>query len=123
MAKPAARQPSLADQACEPCRSDSPALDTTAQHTLLAYLPGWQILPGALPKLQRRYRFDNFRDALAFTNAIGELAEAENHHPSLLTEWGSVTVTWWTHAIAGLHRNDFILAARTDAIATQANLP
>lgn len=123
MAAPAVRQPPLADQPCEACRSNTPALGTAEQQVLLASLPDWVLLQDDPPKLQRRYRFDNFRDALAFTNAVGELAEAENHHPRLLTEWGCVTVTWWTHAIAGLHRNDFILAARTDAIATQANLP
>lgn len=50
---------------------------------------------------------------------MGEVAEAEGHHPALLTEWGSVKVSWWTHAIAGLHRNDFVMAAKTDAIAAQ----
>lgn len=123
MTGPATSQPPLADQACEACRANTPALATAEQQKLLLSLPGWTLLQDEAPKLQRRYRFDNFRDALAFTNAVGELAEAENHHPRLLTEWGGVTVTWWTHAIAGLHRNDFILAARTDAIATQANLP
>src|SRR5262249_11555034 len=54
--------------------------------------------------------------ALAFTNAIGELAEAEGHHPALLTEWGRTTVTWWTHKIKGLHRNDFVMAAKTDEL-------
>jgi hypothetical protein len=57
------------------------------------------------------------RDALAFTNRVGALAEEEGHHPALLTEWGRVTVTWWTHLIRGLHRNDFIMAAKTDALA------
>ena len=55
----------------------------------------------------------NFVEALAFTNAIGALAEAAGHHPALTTEWGRVTVGWWTHAIGGLHRNDFVMAAKT----------
>jgi 4a-hydroxytetrahydrobiopterin dehydratase len=60
------------------------------------------------------YSFNNFVEAIAFTNRVGELAEEENHHPALLTEWGKVTVTWWTHKIRGLHRSDFIMAAKTD---------
>ena len=63
-----------------------------------------------------RFTFGSFAEALAFTDAVGALAEAEGHHPAILTEWGRVTVTWWTHAIKGLHRNDFIMAARTDEL-------
>ena len=64
--------------------------------------------------LQRSYKFADFKSALAFTNRVGEEAEKAGHHPALLTEWGKVTVTWWTHAINGLHRNDFVMAAKTD---------
>ena len=66
--------------------------------------------------LQRVYHFPDFQTALDFTNQVGAEAEKEGHHPSLLTEWGKVTVTWWTHAISGLHQNDLIMAAKTDAI-------
>ena len=61
-------------------------------------------------------KFKNFVQALAFTHRVGELAEEQDHHPALLTEWGKVTVTWWTHAVKGLHRNDFIMAAKTDEL-------
>ena len=64
------------------------------------------------------FHFPNFADALAFTNRVGALAETEGHHPALLTEWGRVTVSWWTHQVRGLHRNDFIMAAKTDALVT-----
>ena len=64
--------------------------------------------------------YPTFAAALAFTNRVGALAEAEGHHPALLTEWGHVTVTWWTHKIRGLHRNDFIMAAKTDALFAQS---
>ena len=67
-------------------------------------------------RLRRAFSFDDFAQALAFTNKIGELAEAEAHHPAVLTEWGSTTVTWWTHKIDGLHRNDFVMAAKTDQL-------
>ena len=66
------------------------------------------------------FLFKNFKFALAFTNAMGDISEAEGHHPGLLTEWGKVTVTWWSHSIKGLHRNDFIMAARTDEVAKDA---
>ena len=68
---------------------------------------------GGVRRLQREFDFKNFPEALAFTNRVGELAEEEGHHPLLKTEWGKVTVQWWTHAIGGLHRNDFIMAAKT----------
>jgi 4a-hydroxytetrahydrobiopterin dehydratase len=68
--------------------------------------------------LERVFTFRDFREALRFTNAIAAIAEAQGHHPSLTTEWGRVTVAWWTHAIGGLHRNDFVMAARTAAAYT-----
>jgi 4a-hydroxytetrahydrobiopterin dehydratase len=75
-----------------------------------------------IKKLSRLFRFDDFAQALAFTNALGELAEDEAHHPALLTEWGRTTVTWWTHKIKGLHRNDFIMAAKTDELYQQMSV-
>lgn len=68
-------------------------------------------------QLERVFTFADFRQALAFTNRVGGLAETAGHHPALLTEWCKITVSWWTHKIKGLHRNDFILAARTDEVA------
>src|SRR5207247_9003871 len=73
----------------------------------------------AIARLERVFHFPTFTAALAFTNRVGALAEAEGHHPALLTEWGRVTVTWWTHKIRGLHRNDFIMAAKTERLATR----
>ncbi len=64
------------------------------------------------------FKFKDFVQAGAFTNKIAEIAEQEGHHPAILTEWGKVTVTWWTHKIKGLHRNDFIMAAKTDQVAS-----
>ena len=68
-------------------------------------------------KLIREFRFNRFADALEFTLQLGTLAEREQHHPAILTEWGMVTVYWWTHKINGLHINDFIMASKTDEIA------
>ena len=67
-------------------------------------------------RLERSFTFRNFRQALAFTNRVGQLAEEEGHHPAILTEWCNVTVTVWTHAIGGLHQNDFILAAKINEL-------
>lgn len=84
---------------------------------LKAQIPEWAVIEiDGIKRLERKFKFINFKEALEFTNRVGELAEAEDHHPALLTEWGSVTVTWWTHSVGGLHRNDFIMAARTDEI-------
>ncbi len=77
----------------------------------------WQIVEHeGVKRLERSFKFKNFAEALAFTNQVGELAEAEEHHPAILTEWGRVRVTWWTHKIHGLHRNDFVMAAKTDKL-------
>ena len=105
----------LAAQACVACRADSPAVSPAERERLLQAIPRWQVGERAgVAALTRTYVFDGFAAALAFTNAVGALSEAAAHHPQLLTEWGRVTVAWWTHAIGGLHRNDFILAARCD---------
>jgi 4a-hydroxytetrahydrobiopterin dehydratase len=82
-------------------------------------LPAWTICMDESPrKLLRRFPFANFRDALDFTNRVGELAEAFNHHPALTTEWAQVTVTWWSHSARGIHQNDLIMAAKTDVLFT-----
>ena len=67
-----------------------------------------------MPRLERVFKLSNFAEALDLTNRIGALAEAQKHHPAILTEWGKVTVWWWTHKIRGLHRNDVVMAAKTD---------
>ncbi|MBV9691739.1 MAG: 4a-hydroxytetrahydrobiopterin dehydratase [Ktedonobacteraceae bacterium] len=74
--------------------------------------------PRSIKWLERVFTFKNFVEALAFSNKVGELAEQEGHHPALLSEWGKVTVTWWTHAMKGLHKNDFVMAACTDQLHT-----
>ena len=79
--------------------------------------PSWEILEmGGEPRLQREYTFADFSAALEFTNRVGEMAEAENHHPAITTEYGKVTVGWWTHTIKNIHQNDLIMAAKTEAV-------
>ena len=108
---------SLEDMKCQACRKDSPRVTEEEINELLPQLPIWGLVElGGIQRLERAYEFDNFAQALLFTTKVGELAEQEGHHPALLTEWGKVTVTWWTHVIYGLHRNDFIMAAKTDRL-------
>jgi 4a-hydroxytetrahydrobiopterin dehydratase len=100
---------------CVACRSDSLHVTDQEAAELHSQIPAWQIVgQSEFPKLQRMFRFVDFSDAIAFTNTVGAQAEFEGHHPRLVTEWGWVTVEWWTHKIKGLHRNDFIMAAKTD---------
>lgn len=108
----------LAQQQCTACHKDEPAVSDSEIAELLPSIPGWRInRVEGVPRLERVFSFANFRDALAFANSVGALAETEHHHPALLTEYGRVTVSWWTHKIGGLHRNDFIMAAKTDELA------
>ena len=107
----------LSQMKCTACRGDEPRLTDDGIADMLPQVPEWGLVErDGIKRLERRFTFRNFAQALAFTNKVGELAEAEGHHPAILTEWGRVTVTWWTHRIKGLHRNDFILAAKTDQL-------
>ncbi len=113
----------LLNETCVACRRDAPRVTEAEAAELRPLIPEWATEDhDAVPRLVRTFRTRNFRDALALTERIGDLAEAEGHHPSLLTEWGKVTVSWWTHKIRGLHRNDFIMAAKTDALASESGL-
>src|SRR3990170_2072044 len=112
----------LSQQACVPCRAGEPALGEEEISRLLAQAPGWEVQEvEGVKRLRRIFKFKNFVQALEFTNRVGEIAEAADHHPALLTEWGRVTVTWWTHVIKGLHRNDFIMAAKSDELYAAAS--
>ena len=80
-------------------------------------IPGWELIEvDGINRLSRTYTFNNFNEATSFSNRVGAIAEEENHHPAILTEWGKVTVTWWSKKIKGLHVNDFIMAAKTDKL-------
>jgi 4a-hydroxytetrahydrobiopterin dehydratase len=112
---------SLLQYHCEACHADAPHVSANELAELLGQIPEWCIeVRATVMQLERVFLFTNFKHALAFSNSVGALAEAEGHHPALLTEWGKVTVTWWSHSIQGLHRNDFIMAARTDQLAADA---
>ena len=107
----------LRNERCTACRRDSPQVTAEEIEDLKLQVPEWKLLEReSILRLERIFRFSNFAEALSFTNRVGDLAEAEGHHPAILTEWGQVTVTLWTHAIRGLHRNDFVMAAKIDSV-------
>jgi 4a-hydroxytetrahydrobiopterin dehydratase len=107
----------LSKEKCVACRRDSPRVTEVEINELKPQIPQWIFVErDGIQRLERVFRFRNFADALNFTNRIGAMAEEEGHHPAMLTEWGRVTVTLWTHKIGGLHRNDFIMAAKLDSL-------
>jgi 4a-hydroxytetrahydrobiopterin dehydratase len=106
----------LRRSSCVACRGGEPPLDDAGIAALKRDVPEWQVVEkDGIKRLTRAFKFKDFRAALAFANRVGELAEREQHHPDLHVAWGKVVVETWTHKIRGLHRNDFILAAKTDA--------
>jgi 4a-hydroxytetrahydrobiopterin dehydratase len=112
--------PDLLNERCVACRRDAPRVTDAESAALKPLIPEWELIEReGIPRLERVFPFPDFKTALAFTLRVGELAEEEGHHPALLTEWGRVTVTWWTHKIRGLHRNDFLMAAKTDRLAAR----
>jgi 4a-hydroxytetrahydrobiopterin dehydratase len=106
----------LAAKSCVPCQGGVPPLAEDLQQQLLAQLnqdgAAWDVVDGH--HLERTFEFPNFKDALAFTNRVGEIAEAEAHHPDLYLAWGKLRVTIWTHKIDGLTESDFVLAAKIE---------
>ncbi len=111
----------LGEMTCEACRRDSPLASESEVAQWLPQIPDWEISNvEGIDRLTRIFTFKNFARALDFTNKIGILAEEIGHHPAILTEYGKVSISWWTHKIRGLHQTDFILAARTDDLFDKA---
>lgn len=105
----------LAAGKCIPCRGGEPSLTEDEIADLMLHLPQWHtVMQDDIPRLQRVFKFKNYAQAVEFTNKIAAIAEEEDHHPLIILEWGKVTVQWWTHVVKGLHKNDFIMAAKTD---------
>lgn len=109
--------PKLTEMSCVACRRDAPTVTDEEIAELHPQVREWELVEvDGIKRLTRVFGFDDFVQALEFTGRVGQLAEEEGHHPALLTEWGRTTVSWWTHKIKGLHRNDFIMAAKTDRL-------
>jgi 4a-hydroxytetrahydrobiopterin dehydratase len=100
---------------CVVCRAGEPTLTKAEISMLRPQIPEWQVKEvDGEKRLERVFKFKNFAQALEFTNKVGAIAEEEDHHPMIVTEYGRVTIHWWTHTIKGLHKNDFIMAAKSD---------
>ncbi len=111
----------LSKMHCLACRGDQPVVSEAQVDQFMSEVPDWQVAEVAgVRRLVRVFKFRNFAEAIAFTDKVGAIAEQEDHHPLLITEWGKVTVNWWTHKLHGLHQNDFVMAARTDQLFSQA---
>ena len=106
----------LADKTCIPCRGGTPLLEPAAAQKLLAETPSWTLVDNA-HRIERKFTFPNFLKALDFVNKVGELAEAEGHHPDIHFGWGYATISLHTHKIKGLHENDFVMAAKINRLA------
>ena len=104
----------LASRECVPCRGGVPPLEGGEVENLIKELDGWEVVEGH--HLLKNYEFKDFREALAFVNAVGRLAEEQGHHPDIAFGWGYARLTVWTHKIDGLTESDFILAAKIDKI-------
>ena len=112
----------LVRERCVACRRDAPRVTDDEITQLHPMVGEWELFEDdGVKKLRRSFRFRNFQQAMDFSMTIGQMAEEEGHHPKLVTEWGRVTIDWWTHKIRGLHRNDFIMAAKTDQAFVQPN--
>lgn len=108
----------LSKETCVPCRGDEPAMaKDEIEATLKQIGDGWEVVErGGVPRLRKKFSFKGFQPALDFTAEVGRIAEEAGHHPRIVTQWGSVTVDWWTHKIDGLHMNDFVMSARSDEL-------
>lgn len=105
----------LASKHCVPCEGGVDPASAEEIAELRRQVPDWEVVEvDGVKRLERRFLLEDFATALELTDRIGALAEEEGHHPVITTEWGKVTVTWWTHAIGGLHENDFVMAAKSD---------
>jgi len=105
----------LSEKRCVPCRGGVPPLDKTEAGRLISEVPGWTLDEGATG-IRRKFVFPDFATAMRFAVQVGEIAEAEGHHPDLSVGWGYCTVLFRTHAIRGLHENDFIMAAKVNRL-------
>jgi 4a-hydroxytetrahydrobiopterin dehydratase len=107
----------LADMNCVQVKRDESPASGEQIEEYKTQIPDWKVVEReGVNRLERAFKFKNFREALEFTSKVGEIAEQEDHHPLIQTEWGKVTLNWWTHVIGGLHRNDFIMAAKSDRL-------
>ena len=106
----------LSSQSCEACQIDAPKVPQDQIQILLSEINGWVLIEEPVNKIQKIFSFKSYKDSVDFSNKVASLANDEDHHPQIVLEWGKVTVIWWSHKIEGLHKNDFICAAKTDKL-------
>ena len=106
----------LSSQSCEACQIDAPKVLQDQIQILLSEINGWVLIEEPINKIQKIFSFKSYKDSVDFSNKVASLADDEDHHPQIVLEWGKVTVIWWSHKIEGLHKNDFICAAKTDKL-------
>jgi len=106
----------LSFQSCEACQIDAPKVPQDQIQILLSEINGWYLIEEPINKIQKIFSFKSYKDSVDFSNKVASLADDEDHHPQIVLEWGKVTVIWWSHKIEGLHKNDFICAAKTDKL-------
>lgn len=106
----------LSSQSCEACQIDAPKVPQDQIQILLSEINDWVLIEKPINKIQKVFTFKSYKDSVDFSNKVASLADDEDHHPQIVLEWGKVTVIWWSHKIEGLHKNDFICAAKTDKL-------
>lgn len=107
----------LSELKCITCRSGDQKLTDVEIAELHTQVSGWEIIEvDNVSRLEREFKLNNYAEALDFTNKIAAIAEEQDHHPLIVLEWGRVTIQWWTHVVNGLHKNDFIMATKTDEL-------
>ena len=104
----------LVTSSCEACRIDAPIVSDNEASVLIKEIEGWDLINDGIKKLKKEFSFSNYSDSVDFSNKVADMADQEDHHPQIILEWGKVTVIWWSHKIKGLHKNDFICAAKTN---------
>ena len=108
----------LSAEKCEAGRAESPRVTDAEAQKLKPLIPDWEVVTvNDVRRLKRTFEFSGWMPAVEFAGRVARIADEQDHHPTILIQWGKTTVTWWTHAIKGLHRNDFIMAAKTDEVA------
>ena len=106
----------LASNTCEACRIDAPKVLDDEANILLKEIDNWDLIHEEVKQLKKIFSFSSYKESVDFSNKVAKMADREDHHPTITLEWGKVTVVWWSHKIKGLHKNDFICAAKTDQL-------
>jgi len=106
----------LTELKCVPCRGDEPTLELKRAREMLEEVEGWELYEADEPHIEKKFKFEDFAEAMQFVNKVAGIAEEEGHHPDICVHWNQVELVLWTHAIGGLHKNDFIVAAKIDEI-------